>query len=103
MVQQNSTAWENNRATPQRTKSTTTESKSSRLEAPVHVAVVGHRFVHEREKFRIVILQSFACVDGMRGIVRRSVLAEGMKISEHAFRPVSRAIVDGGGAFPFTR
>src|SRR5688500_6386442 len=66
--------------------------RGSRLESPVHMAVVGHRFVYERVKIWIVILECLTRVDGMRGVVRRSVLTERIEVGQHATGPVGGAI-----------
>src|SRR5665213_1885410 len=63
------------------------------LEAPVHVAIIGHRFVDKRVKIGVVVLQGLARVDRVgagaeiavprRVFEWRSVLPGGAEIGQH--------------------
>src|SRR4051794_8921339 len=52
----------------------------SRPESPIYVPIICHRFIHESVQIGVVILQCLAVVDGMRGVIRRSVLAKRVEI-----------------------
>src|SRR5258708_3788491 len=68
--------------------------------APIDMAVVGHRFIHERIQAGVIFLKGFASVDRMRGIIGRGFLTGGIKVSDLALGLVFNWVVDGSCAFP---
>src|SRR6266540_1540272 len=69
-----------------------------RFESPVHVALVGHGFMHQREQFRVINSQRFARADGMCCVGRRGILAAGVEVGEHTRIPIRHSIMKGGRA-----
>ena len=70
-------------------------SRTIRHEAPVRVALVGHRLIDQREEVGIVFFERLASGDAISGVVGRGVLTRGVEVGKNTFRPVGGAVVEG--------